>query len=225
MSNLSLQSLIIYITISLLFFWLLVGWWNYLVNNNYVIDLIKKHSVKEGFNPNQLIDYDTNNPAYSHSVDLPINTTLSCSNFCGPKAQCAITREQCTADIDCTGCQPEIPPPPAYLTETDILPYNEAGRMIYNQNPQYSVLTTDIGTKAYPINKDAKVPQPYLGLDVWTEAYDKGTQLFDKKMAWKYSAAPEKFRFMPEYPTTETATGLFEDTGPTAANAYLKGGK
>jgi hypothetical protein len=217
MSQLSLPTLIIYIFICVLLFWLLVGWWKQLVKNGYVIDLM----VKEGFDPNALLYYDTNNPLYSHSVDMPINTTLSCKNFCGPKAQCAITREQCTSDVDCGGCQPEIPPPPAYLTETDIKGYNEAGRLIYNQNPQYSELTTDIGTTAEIIDKEAKVPKPYLGLDVWTEAYDVGTKLFDDRMAWKYSSAPEKYRYMPKYPTTETVTGLFEDTGPTAANAYL----
>lgn len=176
---------------------------------------------KEGFDPNELLDYDTNNPAYSHSVDLPINTRYSCKNFCGPKAQCLITREQCTSDIDCEGCQPNIPPPPAYLTETDILPYNDAGRLIYNQNPQYSALTTDIGTNAAIIDKDAKVPKPYLGVDVWTKSFDVGTRLFDDKMAWKFSAAPEEYRYIPTYPKTETVTGLFQDIGPTAANAYL----
>jgi hypothetical protein len=177
--------------------------------------------VKEGFDPNELLGYNTNNPSYSHSVDLPLNIDYSCKNFCGPKSQCLITRTQCTSDIDCFGCQPVIPPPPKYLTETDILPYNDAGRLIYNQNPQYSVLTTDIGTTAKIINKDAKVPRPYLGLDVWTESYDEGTKLFDDKLAWKFSSAPEKYRFLPTYPKTETATGLFDDVGPTAANAYI----
>lgn len=179
------------------------------------------NQLKEGFNPNQLLDYDTNSPLYSHSVDLPINTDYSCKNFCGPKGQCLITRTQCTSDIDCSGCQPIIPPPPKYLTETDIVPYNDSGRLIYNQNPQYSELTTDIGTTAKIINKDAKVPRPYLGLDIWTESYDEGTKLFDDKMAWKFASAPEEYRFIPSYPKTETVTGLFEDNGPTAANAYL----
>ena len=182
------------------------------------------NSQIEGFDPNELLDYDTNNPAYSHSVDLPINTRYSCKNFCGPKAQCLITREQCSSDIDCQGCQPNIPPPPAYLTETDkdIVPYNDAGKLIYNQNPQYSVLTTDIGTHAAIIDKEAKVPKPYLGVDLWTKSFDVGTRLFDDKMAWQFSAAPEEYRYIPTYPKTETVTGLFQDIGPTAANAYLK---
>jgi hypothetical protein len=218
MSELSLQKMFLYIFICVILFWLLVGWWRELVKKGYVIDLMV---LKEGFNPNELLHYNTNSPLYSHSVDMPINTTFSCKNFCGPQAQCAITREQCTSDVDCFGCQPVIPPPPAYLTETDIKPYNESGRLIYNQNPQYSDLTDDIGTKAAIIDKDAEVPKPYLGLNIWRESYDVGTKLFDDKMAWKYSSAPEKFRYLPTYPTTETATGLFEDTGPTAANADL----
>lgn len=182
-----------------------------------------KNILTEGFDPNVLLDYDTNKSTYRHSVNLPINTKYSCKNFCGPKGQCLISREQCTSDIDCQGCQPNIPPPPAYLTETDkdIVPYNDAGKLIYNQNPQYSMLTTDIGTNAAIVDKDAKVPKPYLGVDVWTQSFDEGTRLFDDKMAWKFSAAPEEYRYIPTYPKTETVTGLFEDIGPTASNAYL----
>lgn len=186
------------------------------------ITFTSSNYIKEGFNSNKLLHYNTNNPLYSHSVDLPLNTRYGCKNFCGPKSQCLITRTQCTSDIDCTGCQPIIKPPPKYLTETDIMPYNGSGPLIYNQNPQYSALTTDIGKTAKIINKNAKVPKPYLGVDIWTESYDEGTKLFDDKLVWKFSSAPEKYRFIPTYPKTETVTGLFEDVGPTAANAYLK---
>lgn len=41
----------------------------------------------------------------SHTVDLPINTTVDCKNMCGPLNRCSITGEQCTSDIDCYGCQ------------------------------------------------------------------------------------------------------------------------
>ena len=41
----------------------------------------------------------------SHTVNLPINTTISCENMCGPLNRCSITGQQCTSDIDCYGCQ------------------------------------------------------------------------------------------------------------------------
>jgi hypothetical protein len=44
--------------------------------------------LKEGYR-------NTNN---NYTVDLPINTTASCSNFCGPQSTCAITGEQCSSD-------------------------------------------------------------------------------------------------------------------------------
>lgn len=40
----------------------------------------------------------------SHNVDLPINTRFSCANMCAPPARCSITGEQCTSDVDCSGC-------------------------------------------------------------------------------------------------------------------------
>ena len=58
---------------------------------------------KEGFNPNALLTYDSNSPKNSHNVDV-INNPYSCSNFCGPKATCLKTGEQCTSDVDCKGC-------------------------------------------------------------------------------------------------------------------------
>ena len=68
--------------------------------------VIKYLKITENFN-NRSIGYqkkDLNSPLYSHTVNLPINDPISCSNFCGPNAQCLITREQCTSDIDCKGC-------------------------------------------------------------------------------------------------------------------------
>lgn len=187
-----------------------------------IIIVFVSYKNVEGFDPNALLHYNTNSPRYSHSVDLPLNTTYGCKNMCGPTAQCLITKSQCTSDIDCEGCKPRVRPPPAYLKEKDIVAYNDAGKLIYNQNPQYSALTTDIGTNAEIVDKYAKVPKPYLGMDVWTKSYDAGTRLFDDKMAWKFSSAPEEYRYIPTYPKTETVTGLFEDVGPTASNAYLK---
>lgn len=209
---------ILYIFVSLFLFWFIMKWFSYLIRNFYIIDL------REGFDPNALPYYDTNSPLYSHSVDLPINTEFSCKNFCGPTATCSITGEQCLADIDCYGCQPPISKPPQYLTTKQVKPYDDAGRLIYNQNPQYSELTTDIGTFAAfykPGSKYNTTPQMYLGIDKWTKSFNYGLDLEDDKLTYEYSAAPKPYRFLPTYPVTQTATGLFYDTGPTASNAYL----
>jgi len=29
----------------------------------------------------------------------------TCGNWCGPKSQCLLSREQCSSDVDCKGCQ------------------------------------------------------------------------------------------------------------------------
>lgn len=184
--------------------------------------LLKRNSIIENFDLyNYALFYNTNTPLTNHNVDLPLNTYYSCNNFCGPKSQCSITREQCTSDVDCYGCQPIPTKPPRYLTE-NVRGENDAGKLIYNQNPRYSSLTTDIGTKASLYgNKFASVPQPYFGLDKWVESANYGIRLLDDKLAYKYSAEPDEYKYLPTYPTRESVTGLFKYNGPLAANAYL----
>jgi len=179
-------------------------------------------SNKEGFDPNSLLTYDSNSPKNSHNVDV-VNNTDSCSNFCGPQSQCALTREQCTSDVDCQGCQPKIDAPPAYLN-VDVKPLNDAGKLTWAQTPQYSSLTTDIGTQAShakPGSKQTELVRPYEGYDAWTKSFNYGLSLADKKLVLQYSPEPDAYKSIPEYPVTRTATGLFYDTGPTASNADL----
>ena len=178
---------------------------------------------KEGFDPNALLTYDSNSPKNSHNVDV-VNNTNNCSNFCGPRSQCALTREQCTSDVDCQGCQPIIDAPPKYLTSTEVKPLNDAGKLTWTQTPQYSTLTTDIGTEAayvIPGSKEAEIIRPYEGYDMWTKSFNFGLSLADKKLVYDHSPEPEEYRSIPVYPITRTATGLFYDTGPTASNASL----
>jgi hypothetical protein len=206
----------IYFCISL-FSSLVVG----LILYNYLI--MSSSNLKEGFDPNELLTYDTNSPKLSHSVDV-VNERYSCSNFCGPKAQCALTREQCSSDIDCKGCQPIISEPPKYLTTTEVKPLDDAGNLTFSQTPQYSSLTTDIGTFASYVKTgslDNEVPTPYQGVDTWTKSFNYGLKLADDKLTYDYSPAQEEYRILPTYPITKTATGLFYDTGPTASNARL----
>lgn len=192
-----------------------------LILYNYLI--MSDSNLKEGFDPNALLSYDSNSPKLSHSVDV-VNERYSCSNFCGPQSQCALTREQCTSDVDCKGCQPIISEPPKYLTTTEVKPLDDAGKLTWNQTPQYSSLTTDIGTFASyvkPGSLDNEVPTPYQGVDRWTKSFNYGLKLADDKLTYDYSPEPEEYRILPTYPVTKTATGLFYDTGPTASNARL----
>ena len=91
---------------------------------------------------------------YSHTVNLPLNDSQGCQNACY-NAKCSKTGKQCSTDADCyeDGCvsllkkvQDQIineqmaPLPPQTYVPADTL---ATGRLIYNQNPQYSSLTYD----------------------------------------------------------------------------------
>ena len=179
--------------------------------------------AKEGFDPNALVTYDSNSPKNSHNVDV-VNNPYSCSNFCGPKATCIKTGEQCTSDVDCQGCQPPITAPPKYLTNTEVKPLDDAGKLTWGQTPQYSSLTSDIGSRATyakPGSLNEEIVRPYEGYDKWTKSFNYGLELADKKLIYQYSPEPEEYRSMPIYPVTRSATGMFYDTGPTASNATM----
>ena len=209
---------ILFILFCIFLFTIVIKWGNYITNNyTYIYN-------KEGFDINNYSLYrdgDTNTPLTSHTVDLPINTTYQCQNFCGPNSQCSITREQCTSDVDCYGCQPILLNANNVSTK-DVDGENDAGKLTYNQNPQYSQLTTDIGTNATIYNKKlALVPKPYYGVDYWMKSANVGMQLFKNKENYMFKLDPSKSNNMPKYPVRESPTGLFEDYGPLPANAYL----
>lgn len=205
---------ILYILLCIALFALLMNYGQFILKNCIM-------QVKEGFDTTSYSLYrDTNTPLTSHTVNLPINTTYQCNNFCGPNAQCSITREQCTSDVDCQGCQPVFNNLEQPVTK-DVRGQNDAGKLTYNQTPQYSSLTTDIGTQALLYNKSALVPKPYYGIDKWMKSAEVGEQLFHDKMNYMYLQDPTKTKNMIRYPLRETTTGLYEDNGPLAANAYL----
>ena len=161
------------------------------------------------------ITNDINGPNYSHTVNQPINTTISCKNMCGPLARCSITGEQCTSDVDCYGCQRESP---IIMTNFDIRGQNDAGKETTEVTPTYSTLTTDIGTQAKLYNKLLiDPPQYYQGENTWREKFNNGEIFYDKRFY------PGNQQFMPVYPTRKTLSGQFEDGGPLAANAYIEG--
>jgi hypothetical protein len=179
---------------------------NTFITNIFITNFSYLKNLKEGL---ELLTFS--------ELDSTLNPDFyPCNNFCGPKAECAITREQCVKDNDCSDC------------------YNsklEEGFSNKNQNQnqnrrmydsmETSSLTTDTSTFATVIEKDAAVPKMYLGPDLWTKAFNYGLGLSEEKLQYRVKRHPEKYKFVPKYQVTETATGMFYNTGPIAANAEL----
>lgn len=186
-----------------------------------------KEGLKQIYNPNELLEYNPDSQLTVQNVDV-VNNFYTCKNFCGPKAQCAITREQCVADIDCDGCTPpnliqknknKTIESFTQLSTCD-MPQNDvaAGKLTFSQTPQYSTLTTDIGAFARVINNDNKVPRMYEGIDKWTKSFNYGLKLAYSKLP-KLSASEELIK--PVYPLSVTATGMFYDLGPPPSNSTI----
>jgi hypothetical protein len=178
-------------------------------------------------------------------VNLPINDPVSCKNFCGPKNQCSITREQCSSDIDCQGCNPGPTPQNECITK-DVSPNDAAGKLGY-QGLTYSPLTTgnmDF-SQLYEGSKDVSLSEAtdglsplYEGVDSWTKTFNLGLELYNKKResADKYSegitqqiideepnmSSSKLSYYEPKYPMTTSATGLFYQTTPPASNSAIQ---
>jgi len=217
MKNRNLNIILAIISVVLIFG--IFYWFHYLIKNNYI-------HFTEGFDANAQIIRDKNTPETSHMVNIPLTTTFSCKNKCGPQSQCSITREQCTSDVDCYGCQPVIDEPQKY--EFNVRGQNDAGSLTYNATPKYSALTTDIGTRAAFFKKPngksseySKVPEVYYGEDTWLKSFNEEEKIVDEEIAYKYSTEPSKYTYLPTYPTRPSVTGAFADNGPLASNAYL----
>jgi hypothetical protein len=199
------QYYILFLTvISFLLLGSVFKWIDYLIKNKY---------ITEGF---QQLNNEKTSEKTSHTVDLPLTTTYSCQNFCGPTARCSITGQQCFADIDCPGCQPYVPP------QTDnekkiIKGNNDAGKLTVGTTPTYSVLTTDMGTRAkmFLNKKFSKAPSAEFGINVWRDEFNEDEKLFDKRYK------PGKLEYMPNYPQRYSLTGEFIEEGPLASNAVL----
>lgn len=201
------QTIIAFLAIISIVLLILIFYWiNYLGVNDY----IEWNNGKENFTT----DISLNN-AMSDTVDLPLTTTYSCKNFCSPTARCAITGQQCMADIDCPGCQPNTPPSQR-LTKS-VPGDNDAGKLTWGVTPQYSTLTTDIGTRAKIItdNKFSKPAQANFGVDTWTSSFVESEKLFNARYK------PPKLLNMPNYPKRFSLLGSFYDDGPLPSNAYL----
>ena len=218
--------LLAFFSLSLLF--LIFQWIHYLVKNHYIQGTIKGTikgtKDKESFENNAYRnDFDTQitrdigMPNTTHNVDLPLTTTYSCENKCGPPNRCSKTGEQCMTDIDCPGCQPYVPP----LSDTasrNVPGENDAGKLTVGMTPNYSELTTDIGTQATLItNQKFKKPaMPNLGVDTWSAKFNESRKMFDDRYK------PAGLNRMPTYPERYSLSGQFLDEGPLASNSYLQ---
>jgi len=157
--------------------------------------------------------FDSNkNDKTSHTVNLPLTTSYSCQNFCGPNSRCAITGQQCFTDIDCPGCQPYSPPLPK--TKDCIPGASNAGKLTVGVSPTYSPLTTGYGTREKIITDDmyAQPPQANFGVDTWGKSFNEGQKLFNRRYK------PDQLQFMPNYPSMYSITGEFIGDGPLPSN-------
>ena len=195
-------AVISFLLIVLTFYWI-----DYLSINKYIVESFQQSN-------NSSLNNST-----SHTVDLPLTTTYSCKNMCGPQARCSITGQQCTADIDCPGCQPKINGVKTQSNNNRNVPAdNDAGKLTVGVTPQYSPLTSDIGTKALTISgkEFSKTPSPTFGINTWRDDFNEEQKLFDKRYK-----PPNNIQFMPSYSPRYSVTGDFIEEGPLASNAIL----
>lgn len=187
--------------ISCVLFIIIYKWSHFLAINKYIVECFS--DMPEGIKT-------------SHTVNLPLTTTYSCKNFCGPSARCSITGQQCLADIDCTGCQPYSPPLPK--NDVCISGDDDAGKLTLGITPQYSSLTVGYGTKAAIItdNLFSKPSQANFGVDTWTASSKQVENLYNKRYK-----PPSNLTYMPSYTPRYSLTGEFIEEGPLASNDYL----
>jgi hypothetical protein len=70
-------------------------------------------------------------------------------------------------------------------------------------------------SEIYPGSQFAQIKKPYLGKDLWTSSFNKGLQQYNDKHKLTHN------KYMPKYPTTLSATGLFYETMPIASNSTI----
>ena len=213
--KLSMQYNIIFFSIICLILVILIfKWIDYLTNNNYIES---KVTLLEQFTAGPVSEDSSGST--SHTVNLPLTTTYSCTNFCGPTARCSITGQQCFADIDCSGCQPNTPP--LSNTNNNNVPVpgdNDAGKLTLGVTPTYSPLTSGYGTQETVItsNMYSKPSMPSFGVDIWTSDFNVSQNLFNKRYK------PSGLQFMPNYPQRYSLTGEFIEDGPFPSNAPIE---
>lgn len=213
-------SLLFLAVISIIILVIIYKWIDYLSTNDYVY-YVHPSQNKEGFGNSYISDGYVGNQSISTStsktVNLPLNTTYSCKNMCGPTSRCSITGQQCLADIDCPGCQPNES---SKNKNTEYIPSadNDAGKLTGGVTPTYSTLTTDIGTNSaiFYNNTFKRAPPTSNGVNTWRSNFNASSMLYDSKFK------PPNLTYMPIYTKSYSVTGEFIDNGPLASNAYIR---
>ena len=203
MGSLNMPRFMMFALISILLFIGLNKWMSLLLKNQMVVECLTM--------PDQNIT--------THTVNLPINTTYSCKNMCGPYGKCSITGQRCLSDIDCYGCQASTSEiSTSFLEMNTPQGEDDAGKYSYLA-PTYSELTTDVGTRAKLTSPSAKfspTPEYNAGVNTWRTEFDEGSALYNDVYA-----PPPNLANMPSYPTRYSLSGQFQENGPLASNAYL----
>lgn len=188
------------ICISILLFLLIWYWIYYLTSWGYITRCMEGVTSMDA--------------SYSHTIDLPLTTTTSCQNFCGPNARCSISGTQCFSDIDCYGCQQKQP---TYTRENKEIPgNNDAGKLSFSQTPQYSYLTTNsLVRNSTELRKwDEPPPYPEWGDIGYQPNMREAQKLFERR----YKPITGELINLPEYETRRTLTGEFITDGPLPSN-------
>lgn len=193
---------LLFALITILLFFLLMSATSYMFQNNYIAETFTSGTT--------------------HNVDLPINTTYSCKNMCGPPGRCHLTGTQCLSDIDCFGCQPDTSSDlnnSFMQTNRKIIGDDAAGKKSFLA-PLYSPLTHDsvYNSKKIMISDPYRPPPEYRkGFDTWT------TKAADMREVYDFTYQPaDSTPYISRYPTRYSVTGQFRYTGPYASNASLR---
>lgn len=198
----------------------------FLVKNKYIVECFQQMNEENNNTStsctkcfqkikNQINQINGKNNNTSKNVNLPLNTTTSCKNFCSPTGRCAITGEQCLADIDCFGCQPKTAS--SSKTSDSVPGDDDAGKLTVGTTPNYSTLTNDIGTRAttFTRKKNSKPISPDFGVNTWINKFNEEDKMFEKRYT------PTDLQYMMSYPDRYSLTGDFVEDGPLASNANL----
>jgi hypothetical protein len=170
---------------------------NYYINFLAQNDFVACDQCKEAFTSGN-----------TQSVDMPLNVTYSCSNFCAPgTARCAITGQQCFSDLDCPGCQPKINSQSTFTPKVPAA--NDSGKLTTGTPLTYSPLTYGYGTRDFSQVSNKKPAQASWGKNTWRDQFDAENKMYQDR----YSLPGEI-----KYRKTETTTGLFDLVGPLPSN-------
>jgi len=194
-------------------FWALTSFILFIIIFKWIDYLSSHHFIRECFNSTPY--YGHSSKATNHTVNLPLTTTYSCKNFCGPNARCSITSEQCMADIDCPGCQPYSPP----LKRVGCGPPgdDDAGKLTMGVTPRYSPLTSGYGTHEREITpyKYLKPSNSTYWPNIWLNKFKEEDNLYKTRFQ------PSGLQYMLNYPLRYSLTGDFIEDGPIPSNANL----